>query len=244
MPCRTPGLVLAGLLLAPSPATAQQFVTDDAAIVDRHACQVEAWYAAPAAWVLPACQISRDLEVTAGLGWVEGGNDAHEVRYVMQAKTLLRRQELHGFGLGAIAGLGLDPLGQVAARRVDAVFAYVPLSVAVAGDRLVLHQNVGWAFAFEADDANIEAGHTERRHALTWGMRVGVALIDRVAVLAELFGQSRLTPEYQAGVRITLVPERLLTDISYTAAAAGGTPGAFAIGLAWTPPAWLPRGRP
>jgi hypothetical protein len=53
-----------------------------------------------------------------------------------------------------------------------------------------------------------------------------------------------LSPEYQAGVRVTLVRERLLADISYSAAAAGGAPGAFTIGVAWTPPPWRPRDGP
>jgi hypothetical protein len=36
-----------------------------------------------------------------------------------------------------------DPLGQIVARRIDAVYAYVPLSVGIGGSRLVMHQNAG-----------------------------------------------------------------------------------------------------
>jgi hypothetical protein len=50
-------------------------------------------------------------------------------------------------------------------------------------------------------------------------MRLDVALSERLTAIAELFGQSRLFPEYRAGLRVTLVRERLLADISYTVAA-------------------------
>jgi hypothetical protein len=42
---------------------------------------------------------------------------------------------------------------------------------------------------------------------------------------------------------VALVRDRLLADVSYTAAAAGGSPGAFTIGVAWTPPPWRRRDR-
>jgi hypothetical protein len=120
---RAAALIVLGLTFATSTAVAQQFVTDDAAIVDRDACQVEAWYAQPATWVLPACQLVPNLELTAGIGRVEVRDDDRQLRYVFQAKTLFRRQEADVFGLGMVAGIGLDPLGQIVARRIDVVFA-------------------------------------------------------------------------------------------------------------------------
>jgi hypothetical protein len=189
-------LIVLSLVFEVPTALAQQFVTDDAAIVDRDACQVEAWYAQPATWVLPACQLVRHLELTAGIGRVEVRDGVHELRYVFQAKTPFRQQEVHGFGLGAVAGVGLDPLGQVVARRIDAVFAYVPLSIAGADGRVVLHQNIGWAYASEPLETDVTGAQGERRHALTWGMRIDVALAERLTAIAELFGQSRLFPEY------------------------------------------------
>jgi hypothetical protein len=242
-PAHTVTLIVLSLVLVREVPTAlaQQFVTDDAAVVERDACQVEAWHAQRATWVLPACHLLRNLELTAGIGRVEVRQDVHEARYVFQAKTLFRQQEVHGFGLGAVAGVGLDPLGQIVARRIDAVFAYVPLSIAAADGRVALHQNVGWAYASEPLETDAIGAAGERRHALTWGMRIDVALAERLTAIAELFGQSRLSPEYQAGLRVALVRERLLADVSYTASAAGGTPGAFAIGVAWTPPPWRRR---
>jgi hypothetical protein len=114
----------------------------------------------------------------------------------------------------------------------------VPLSIAVADGRVALHQNIGWAYASEPFEADMTRAEGERRHALTWGMRLDVAVAQRLTAIAELFGQSRLFPEYQAGLRVTLVRERLLADVSYTAAATAGTPGAVTVGMAWTPPAW------
>jgi hypothetical protein len=222
------------MMATASPVHAQQFVTDDAALVERGACQLEAWYARPASWILPACQVIPNLEVTAGLGAVETVEGAHDVRYVLQGKTLFRELEPDGFGIGLVGGFGLDPLGQIVARRIDSMYAYVPLSVSLAGDAMVLHQNVGWVYGPEPG----ENGVAGRRHALTWAMRADVGLTDRWTAIAELFGQSRVFPEYQVGLRWAVVPDRLGIDLSYSGATAGDARGAFTAGLAWTPPPW------
>jgi hypothetical protein len=77
--------VLVPLCWFPTPAATQQFVTDDAGIVDFRACQLEGWHGESASWVLPACQPIRHLEITAGVGFIPE-NGSRAVEYVLQAK--------------------------------------------------------------------------------------------------------------------------------------------------------------
>lgn len=231
-------LVLASAagLLAPRDVEAQQFVTDDAAIVDFRACQLEAWHGEVASWVLPACQFVPRLELTAGIGFVaEDGSRAAE--YVLQGKYLLRELTPDGWGAALVAGLGDNPLSQVGGG-VAGIFAYVPLSVSLGSDRLVLHGNLGWHLEREAH-AHGDHHHDEAHHALTWAARADLRLPtagERFTLIGELFGENRTRPEYQLGVRSTLIPDRLLLDVSWGGHTAPGAPGAgWAIGLAWTP---------
>jgi hypothetical protein len=74
-------------------------------------------------------------------------------------------------------------------------------------------------------------------HAFTWAFRGDLVLTERFTLIGELFGEDRLRPEYQLGLRTILLPEYLLADLSYGGHSAAGVAGAgWAVGLAWTPP--------
>jgi hypothetical protein len=81
------GLLL-GVLLYACPASAQQFVTEDAAIVGRGACQLEVWHGERQSWLEPACQFIPRLEVTLGVGLIDPPNRSTE--YLLEVKTLVR----------------------------------------------------------------------------------------------------------------------------------------------------------
>jgi hypothetical protein len=141
-----------------------------------------------------------------------------------------------------VAGLGFGPLSQVAGEGVAGAFAYVPVSLSSVGDRLILHGNLGWHFErhghghhHQADDA-----HEDAHHALTWAARGDLLLPitgERFTLIGELFGENRIRPEYQLGLRSALIPERLLADLSWGGHTAAGFQGAgWALGFAWTPP--------
>jgi hypothetical protein len=234
---------------------AQQFVVDDAAVVDAGACQLEAWHGGTASWILPACQPFRNLELTAGLGLHAGGEGGRDPEYVLQAKYLIRGWGPRQLGIGVVAGIGADPFTQVSGRRLQGVYAYVPatyaLPLAGSDERLVLHANLGGVLEFDAhdDDAHGHAGHGHDHdgggaHAhLTWGARADLLLpvaADRFTLIGELFGEDRLLPEFQVGLRGVVVPERLMVDISYGGHTQRGLAGAgWVVGVAWTPPAFF-----
>lgn len=81
------GIALMGALPA-APAGAQQYVVDDAAIVDPNACQVEAWHGERSSWILPACQLLGNVEISAGVGFLDEGEGLRETEYAVEAKTL------------------------------------------------------------------------------------------------------------------------------------------------------------
>jgi hypothetical protein len=236
---RSAAMLLAAALLFvhSSPAHAQQFVVDDAPVGDFRACQLETWHGRLAGWALPACQPLRNLEITPGIGWVRDFGDGWDLEFVLQGKYVLRELEPNGFGYSLAGGIGLGPLAQVLGREFDEVFAYVPLSISRFDDQLVLHLNAGWSL--ERGTNGEGEGLRTRDHHFTWGVRSDIVLSERFTVIGEIFSEDRVTPEYQVGLRTTLVPDRLEVDVSYGDRFGGGIdedrPG-LVVGFAWTPP--------
>jgi hypothetical protein len=229
-------LVLLSLLLLPGAARTQQFVVDDAALVDRNACQLEAWHGETETRFEPACQLVRGLELMAGVGLVGAGR-GRQLEYRLEAKYLLREPGDRRLGVALLAGLEYQPGEQGAG--LESVYAYVPVTVPVRGEQLLLHANLGWHYERDAHEHGGEV-HDEPHHALTWGLRADLLLPvagERFALIGELFGEDRLLPEFQVGLRSELIAERLTLDLSWGGHTQGGLRGAgWTLGLAWTPP--------
>jgi hypothetical protein len=222
-------------------AFAQQFVVDDAEIADRGACQLEAWHGQTGSWILPACQFIPNLEITAGIGFVDEDGDTRDFEYVVQGKYIFRELQPNDFAIGLVAGFGFDPLSQVTGERVHGYFAYVPVSVSIFDDRAFLHGNLGWVYHdddhHDDDDGHHHAPDVEGHHAVTWGLRTDIWIAPRLALIAEIFGEDRLYPEFQLGGRVVLIPDRLELDLSWAGHTQSDMDGAgWAVGLAWTPP--------
>lgn len=189
---------LAALLLVLAPAAAARasgpYLVDDAAITPAGTGQVEAWLslargnailnAIPATSFagLPNVEWSIALNGTRVL-------NAEDATVAVQAKWQLRPAEGRRAGFALVGNLAADP---VRARATSAL-AYAAVTVP-AGDRLLLHANLGWARTLAAP----------RGSALTWGARAEAALIpDRLAAHAELFGSSDTGRGVQLGLRPT-----------------------------------------
>jgi hypothetical protein len=229
-------LALATAVLQASPgiARAQQFVVDDAPIVDTGACQLAAWRGRLAGWALPACQLLPNLEVTAGMGWLRDFGDGWHVDYVVQGKYSLRDLEPGGVGVSVVAGAGLGPLAQAMGRSFHQLFAYVPASISTLEDRLILHVNAGWSMEREP-----HGDHDHTHHHVLWGGRGDVGLSDRFTLIGEIFREGRETPEFQVGIRTTLIPDRVVLDVSYGDRLRDRVDEnrlGLVAGLAWTPP--------
>jgi hypothetical protein len=224
-------VALAGALLLPIRAAGQQFVTDDAARVDRGACQVEVWHGEVSSWLLPACHLVPGVELTAGLGWVRE-NGERSTENVLQAKSVFRPLGPNRLAVGLVAGLGLDPVEQSRTGTVSSAFAFVPVSYSPRGDDLLLHMNVG-LHLHRREDGQEELS---RRSDLTWAVRGDVPLGGAVTGIAELYGFEGERPLYQLGLRTAVIEELLGIDVSWGGNTRSGEAGAgWVVGLAWTP---------
>ncbi|MFN3326428.1 MAG: hypothetical protein ACK5AZ_23265 [Bryobacteraceae bacterium] len=240
--------IASALFVVPRDLNGQQFATDDAAVVDAGACQVEAWHGQEASWLLPACRPIRLLEFTGGVGSrrLEPG-DPRRLEFVLQTKFLFRDLDQHRFAWGAVLGIGLDPVRQLAGDPAPGLFAYLPASYSIDNGRVVLHGNLGWSFEREANEEVNGEQSVQPMQGVLWGARGDLQVANRVTLIGELFGDAGDPLLGQAGLRIILVPERWQLDISFGRPIRGnGGPGpGFAVGFAWTPPPFLfrPGGR-
>jgi len=217
----------AALLGAQAVHAARPMITDDARLVDPHACQVESWvrhaHGSTEAWALPGCNITGNLELTAGGALRNEGGSTHLSARVLQAKTLLRPLQANDWGWGLVLGAVQDP--QAGPGREW--YAYAPISRSWLDDRLVVHANLGWAR--EQD---------RRADRVTWGLGSETQLGARTWLVAETFGRGRDKPAYQVGVRHWVVPERVQVDTTYGNQVGGGGHW-VSIGLRLLSPAWL-----
>jgi len=219
------GLLAASTVSHPSSLDAQQYVVDDAAIVDHGACQLEAWHGRRASWILPACQPIRNLEIAMGAGFIDDGDGAREPEYAIEAKTLLRPLAPDSWGVGLVVGVGPNPGAVGIRRRLGDVYAFVPVSLSLASDRLVLHGNAGWAWEREDVDHGDHVHEGDGYH-LTWGARADLSLTPLVSLIAEFAGEDDTRPEYQAGFRIHLTDAGVETDVSWGGSMERGRGGA------------------
>jgi hypothetical protein len=231
------GLALASLVV-PAALAGQQFGTDDAAIVGYRACQLEAWYGETETRVEPACQVIRNLEVTAGFAWLRE-NGGTSVEYLLETKLALLEPDDNALGLALLVGAEFARQRAGGAAGVAALYALIPASIGIGADRLTLHGNLGGKYERDEHEHDGER-HGERHLVSLWAARGDLLLPfvgERLTLVSEVFGTGRDSPEFQVGVRASVIPERLLVDLSWGGHTAADTRGAgWVIGIGWTPP--------
>lgn len=224
------GVTALFLLMSVSAWAARPFVTDDARLTTAGSCQVESWVRAYPdsieTWALPACNPTGNLEITLGGGQarLEGGLNTHD--YVLQFKTLFRPLATNDWGWGLAVGTVQHPDIHPGPNQLGNSYAYLPLSLSLRDDRVVLHANLGWL-----------RDHASQRENMTWGLGgefyPGSA---RLAWIAETFGDDRSKPWWQTGVRWSLIPNLLQIDATVGQQAGGARDSRWlSFGLRWTP---------
>lgn len=198
-------------LCLPAPLrAARPFVTDDARLTTAGACQLEAWVRSYRAnhevWALPSCNPGGNLELTVGGGTARDSGHRATADYVLQAKTLFRSLRAGDWGWGLALGTVRHPENRPGPNQLGNVYAYLPLSASFDQDAVVVHANLGWL----RDTAS-------RVNRATWGLGAEVRLGERLAAMAESFGDNRPRPYWQAGLRYVVVPDLVQVD-----ATAGG----------------------
>lgn len=174
---------------------ARPMAVDDASILDAKSCQLESWRAhgggQSEAWAMPACNFGGDWEMALGAARIGASTTT-----LLQGKTVFRPLATDDWGIGLVL-----------ARQAGAGAAWsanVPFSVSLGGDRLVLHANTG-----------LQRDTVEKSSAASWGLGADIALGKRSGLTVETLGQQRGRPLRQAGLRHSLLHDRLQIDATY-----------------------------
>jgi len=123
-------------------------------------------------------------------------------------KTLFRTLETGRVAFGLVAG-GLlraqDALDQdLEADLLGEAYAFAPITVTLGADRAWLHLNVG--VRYRGEGAGI---------LMLWGAAAEVPVVGPVVALAEAYGDAPGPVFMQAGLRVTLVPDRIQIEKTY-----------------------------
>lgn len=179
-------------------------ITDDARLTDAGACQVESWVHQHGEqreyWALPACNPWGNLELTLGgaLAYADGQKQGNA--RVVQAKTLFKPLETNGYGVGLAAGYATQP----GSEQSGSPYFYIPVSISLADDRLVLHTNLG----------NLRERETQKNR-MTWGLAGELQTTERLFLIAETYGQDKGASFFQSGLRYWLLPNHVQIDTTY-----------------------------
>lgn len=220
---------LAALLLAcivPAAQAGRPLQTEDAGILDRGDCEVEA---VSSRWSGGGEPRMREHSVQVGCG--VGGSTQLALATARSRDGESRADALALVGKTALREFTETQAGVVVAYRLagarakggsfkhEATELRAVLSAALAADWLV-HGNLGAA----RDEA-------AKQTSTIWSAaleRTGVGPFD---LLAEFFGDDRAAPWWNTGLRYTAIAQRLFFDASYGAQLRGGRPKLLTVGL-------------
>jgi hypothetical protein len=202
--------------------------TEDADVLERGACEVEAFTARLS--TVPAVSRTRELQLGCGLGLstqlalatgVESEPGERMRILALSGKTsLLQFPAAAGDSPALTLAYRLDwskNTGQTwrhASSEVKLVYS-APLS-----DEFTLHANVG-----------SERDQQARRSSTSWGLAVEHGGCGPVSLMAEVFGDDREASWWNAGLRWAVLQDRWFADISYGRQMASGTPRLVTIGF-------------
>lgn len=204
--------------------------TDDAALVDAGACQLETWIErgrdSRATWLNPGCNPFGRTEFAFGGARVRPDDAPGYTLRAWQIKQMLRE---HG---AAHAGFALA-LGGQRQHQGDAreVFLNGIATFPLAGEARLLHVNLGGLRARDADGRHVRA---------TWGLAYDAEVMSATRASLEIFGTSGERAHWQFGLRHELVPGHVQLDASV-----GGAIGRWSetrlvtVGLVFVSPAFL-----
>jgi len=223
---RRGGWLLAALLAAPVAWAGRPLSVEDASVVERHGCQVEAWidraHDVTKGWLVPACNFGFDTEWQAGFARTRADGESRYSEAYVQAKTLLRAAtDAEPWGVGLVLGMVKRPLNE-SRRDWDHPYVLGIFTQGLCGAPVLFHANLGWTRDAEA-----------RRDLTLWGVAVEGQVSDRVALLAEAFGENASSPFLRAGARWT-VTRGLDLDLSWVVRPGGTREERFvSLGVTW-----------
>lgn len=223
--------VLAITIISTHVYGARPFVTDDARLTTAGSCQIETWTRSYASsletWALPACNPKGNLEFTVGGGhaYFDSSTTSNSTDYVYQAKTLFQKLDEHTTGIGLAIGTIHHPSIQVGPNQHGNQYAFIPISIPLLDDRLIMHLNPG----ILRDKASQETRKT-------WGIGFEFNASQRWMLIAESFGDTSTGSYWQSGVRFAIIPNLLQVDTTAGKKYSGNSETQWiSFGLRFTP---------
>ena len=223
------------VLLVALPAHAgRPLTTDDAAIVDAKACQLEAWVDrgkdATTGWLVPACNFGLDTEIQAGFGRTRADGETRFSEAYLQAKTLLRAMTEHEpWGVGLVVGVARHPHNETQ-RGWSNPYVLVPFTQLICNTPLTFHAQVGWSRDRET-----------RRDVTVWGAALETEVGKRLTLFGEVYGQNSEKPFVRIGGRWSAIKDRLDVDLTWVTRLGGASEERFlSLGLTWQSGVFLP----
>ena len=229
---RTASLLAAALAAGLEAHAGRPLTTEDAAVLEDKACQLEAWIdrtrETTQGWLVPACNFGLGIEWQVGFAREFAGGGTRFPEAYAQAKGLFREAtEASPWGVGWVAGVVRRPQNEVH-RGWENPFALLPVSIKQ-GD-VTWHAQPGWA-------RDRETG----RDLALWGLAAEYHVNPSWDVVGEAFGQNSERPFVRAGLRWTPIKDRLDLDLTYVTRP-GGTreERLVSVGFSWYGAPFLP----
>ena len=219
-------------VFAPAAHAGRPMATDDASITYAGQCQAQLWLQHAAGenefWLLPACSVSNDVEITVGGAEHWSDSRDHETLWSAQLKFPLRAEAPGDWGAAFSVGWNHREStaieNRVNAQPVNFVTTYLANDQSYA-----VHLNLGARHDAEEDSTQA-----------TWGAAYEHAPSERFGEFVEIFGISGSAPSFQTNLRYDLVPDRVSVNCTAGAVLRDGLHEPFVtVGLNVFPgPSW------
>jgi hypothetical protein len=178
---------------------------------------------------MPACNATGNLEIAAGGAVQRDVQGLYMAHTQIQLKTVLRELQTNAVGIGLIAGTDGETEAGSRERSLHS-YAKIPVTLSLSDDAFLLHANLGITYS--------DTQHTAR---MTWGMGMEKLLSRRFMVIAEIYGEHKGKPSYQAGLRTVLLPDRIDFSTTFGNAFGRESAGQFvALAIRFIVPGLLP----
>ncbi len=201
--------VLAAAFCAAAASTAhagRPMATDDAAVLDEGACQLEAWTEHSSglntSWLNPSCNPFGSTEFALGAAHQQDRRDSSANTALMswQIKHLLRAYDAQQTGFAIATG------GQHARASGDnEIFVKGITTLPLRGESVLAHLNAGGIHQRDQRGGNYRG---------TWGMALDAEVSAGTRASIETFGVTSTGANWQLGLRRELIPGRLQLDAS------------------------------
>ncbi|WP_350296542.1 hypothetical protein [Limnohabitans sp. Rim8] len=183
---------------------ARPMVTDDANVVDPHACQNESWvrfgHSSIERWTVPGCNFFGDTEISVGANFLSEKNSVNQQLGLLQVKKRWKVVEPGQWGLSTTVGRVQSGGTVFGISSSTDTYVNIPITWPTSQGP-ILHLNLG-AFHHQA----------QRVTQTTWGLGAEVPVHPRFFAIMEAFGEAGTRSKVQIGLRYWVVPQAVQID--------------------------------